>query len=67
MRSGSEWPSFNGGYNATRFSSLSQINADNVTSLAEVARFKLPEHNVGVAPATAYEVKKVDTDFFDED
>jgi restriction system protein len=24
------------------------------------------EHNVGVAPATAYEVKKLDADFFDE-
>ena len=43
MRSGSEWPSYNGGYNATRFSSLSQINTGNVASLAEVARFKLPE------------------------
>ena len=43
MRSGSEWPSYNGGYNATRFSSLSQINTGNVASLAEVARFKLSE------------------------
>ena len=42
MRSGSEWPSYNGGYNATRFSSLSRINTGNVASLAEVARFKLP-------------------------
>lgn len=25
------------------------------------------EHNVGVAPASSYEVKKVDADFFDED
>ena len=33
----------NGGYNATRFSSLSQINTSNVASLSEVARFKLPE------------------------
>lgn len=43
MKSGSEWPSYNGGYNATRFSSLSQINTSNVASLSEVARFKLPE------------------------
>jgi alcohol dehydrogenase (cytochrome c) len=43
MRSGSEWPSYNGGYDATRYSSLSQINTGNVSSLAEVARFKLPE------------------------
>ena len=43
MRSGSEWPSYNGGYDATRYSSLSQINRGNVGSLAEVARFKLPE------------------------
>ena len=43
MRSGSEWPSYNGGYDATRYSSLSQINTGNVASLAEVARFKLPE------------------------
>ena len=43
MKSGSEWPSYNGGYDATRFSSLSQINTGNVASLAEVARFKLPE------------------------
>jgi len=43
MSSRSEWPSYNGGYNATRFSSLSQISTGNVASLAEVARFKLPE------------------------
>ena len=43
MKSGSEWPSYNGGYNATRFSALSQINTSNVASLSEVARFKLPE------------------------
>lgn len=43
MSSGSEWPSYNGGYDATRYSFLSQINTSNVASLAEVARFKLPE------------------------
>jgi glucose dehydrogenase len=26
MRLGSEWPSYNGGYDASRYSSLSQIN-----------------------------------------
>jgi hypothetical protein len=31
------------GYDATRYSSLSQINTNNVAFLAEVARFKLPE------------------------
>jgi restriction endonuclease Mrr len=25
------------------------------------------EHNVGVAPASTYEVKKIDADFFEED
>jgi hypothetical protein len=35
-RSGSEWPSYNGGYDATRYSSLSQINTGNVASLTEV-------------------------------
>ena len=43
MRSSSEWPAYNGGYNATRFSPVTQINTGNVASLAEVARFKLPE------------------------
>jgi glucose dehydrogenase len=43
MRSGSDWPSCNGGYDATRYSSLTQINTGNVASLTEVARFKLPE------------------------
>ncbi len=43
MRSGSEWPSYNGGYDATRFSALSQVSTNNVASLAEVARFSLPE------------------------
>jgi alcohol dehydrogenase (cytochrome c) len=43
MGSGAEWPSYNGGYNATRFSSLTQISTNNVASLSEVARFKLPE------------------------
>lgn len=43
MVSSSEWPAYNGGYNATRFSPVTQINTGNVTSLTEVARFKLPE------------------------
>jgi PQQ-dependent dehydrogenase (methanol/ethanol family) len=43
MSSGAEWPSYNGGYDAARFSSLTKINTGNVGSLAEVARFKLPE------------------------
>ena len=43
MNSGSEWPAYNGGYDATRFSSLTRINTRNVASLAEVARFKIPE------------------------
>src|SRR5215831_1978871 len=38
-----EWRQFNGGYNATRFSPLNQINTSNVGSLREVARFKIPE------------------------
>ena len=38
-----EWPQFNGSYDATRFSPLTQINTNNVGSLREVARFKIPE------------------------
>jgi alcohol dehydrogenase (cytochrome c) len=38
-----EWPSFNGGYDATRFSPLMQIDTKNVASLLEVARFRIPE------------------------
>jgi len=38
-----DWRSYNGGYDATRFSPLNQINTRNVASLREVARFKLPE------------------------
>ena len=33
---------------------------------AELAKYMF-EYNVGVAPASVYEVKKVDTDFFEED
>jgi alcohol dehydrogenase (cytochrome c) len=43
MHSASEWPAYNGGYDATRFSPVTQINTSNVASLTEVARFKLPE------------------------
>jgi PQQ-dependent dehydrogenase (methanol/ethanol family) len=43
LRASSEWPSYNGGYNATRFSPVTQIKSGNVASLAEVARFTLPE------------------------
>ena len=42
MNSGFEWPAYNGGYDATRFSSLTRINTGNVASLAEVARFRFP-------------------------
>src|SRR6476661_4109527 len=34
---------FNGGYDATRFSPLTQINTGNVASLQEVGRFRIPE------------------------
>jgi len=43
QRSHAEWQQYNGGYDATRFSSLTQINTNNVSSLREVARFKIPE------------------------
>jgi len=43
QRSHAEWRQYNGGYDATRFSSLTQINTNNVGSLREVARFKIPE------------------------
>jgi PQQ-dependent dehydrogenase (methanol/ethanol family) len=43
LRSSSEWPAYNGGYNATRYSPVTQINTGNAGSLTEVARFKLPE------------------------
>src|SRR5438874_1011267 len=37
------WLGYNGGYDATRFSPLMQINTKNVAQLKEVARFKIPE------------------------
>src|SRR4051812_27063036 len=43
MRSSLEWPSYNGGFDATRYSPVTQINIGNVASLTEIARFKLPE------------------------
>ena len=43
QKADTEWAAYNGGYDATRFSSLTQINKDNVASLQEVARFKIPE------------------------
>src|SRR2546430_15714645 len=38
-----QWVAFNGGYDATRFSTLTQIDTKNVATLREVARFKLPQ------------------------
>src|SRR5438067_5768512 len=38
-----EWPGYNGGYDATRFSPLTQIDTSNVAKLEEVGRFKIPE------------------------
>src|SRR4051812_12138673 len=38
-----EWQGYNGGYDATRFSPLTQIDTKNVASLQEVARFRIPE------------------------
>jgi glucose dehydrogenase len=35
---GSQWLGFNGGYDATRFSSLKQINTGNIATIREVAR-----------------------------
>jgi len=43
LRSASEWPSYNGGFDATRYSPVTKINPGNVASLTEVARFILPE------------------------
>jgi alcohol dehydrogenase (cytochrome c) len=43
QKADTEWAAYNGGYDATRFSSLTQIDKDNVASLQEVARFKIPE------------------------
>ena len=37
------WPGYNGGYDATRFSPLTQIDAKNVETLQEVGRLKIPE------------------------
>lgn len=42
QRAGSGWQ-FNGGYDATRFSPLTQIRAGNVASLQEVGRLRIPE------------------------
>jgi hypothetical protein len=38
-----QWPGFNGGYDATRFSPLTQVDTTNVDTLREVARFRLLE------------------------
>ena len=38
-----QWGGYNGGYDATRFSPLTQINTGNVANLQEVARFRIPE------------------------
>jgi alcohol dehydrogenase (cytochrome c) len=38
-----EWRGFNGGYSADRFSSLTQINCNNVKSLRQVGCYELPE------------------------
>jgi alcohol dehydrogenase (cytochrome c) len=38
-----DWPMYNGRYSGDRFSPLQQITRDNVTSLAEVGRYELPE------------------------
>jgi alcohol dehydrogenase (cytochrome c) len=37
------WAMYNGGYDGTRYSPLTQINTKNVASLQEVARFQIPE------------------------
>ena len=37
------WLGYNGGYDANRFSPLTQINTKNVARLKEVARCKIPE------------------------
>jgi len=38
-----QWLGYNGGYDATRFSPLTQIDTRNVVQLKEVTRFKIPE------------------------
>ena len=38
-----QWLGYNGGYDATRFSPLTQIDIKNVAKLKEIARFKIPE------------------------
>src|SRR5262249_59104159 len=43
QKSQGEGRQYDGGYDATRFSPLTQINTNNVGSLREVARFKIPE------------------------
>src|SRR5438128_631514 len=43
QRSDADWRQFNGGYDATRFSSLTQVNTSNAGSLQEVGRFNIPE------------------------
>ena len=40
-----EWPVFNGSYAANRFSTLKQINKENIHSLVVVGRYQLPEVN----------------------
>ncbi|WP_237684412.1 PQQ-binding-like beta-propeller repeat protein [Pseudaminobacter soli (ex Zhang et al. 2022)] len=38
-----DWRGYNGGYDATRFSPLTQIDTKNVAILQELARFQIPE------------------------
>jgi alcohol dehydrogenase (cytochrome c) len=38
-----DWLGYDGGYDATRFSPLTQIDTKNVAQLKEVARFQIPE------------------------
>ncbi|MDB5900819.1 MAG: hypothetical protein JWP41_4421 [Ramlibacter sp.] len=43
QRADSGWQHYNGGYDATRFSTLAQINTGNAGSLQEVGRLRIPE------------------------
>ena len=57
---------FNGGYDATRFSPLTQINTGNVATLQEVGRFRIPEtlsfqSDVVVAGDTIYVTTRTST------
>src|SRR5579884_2463312 len=40
-----DWPSYNGSYQSTRFSKLSEITRENAAGLRQLCTYVLPEHS----------------------